>query len=351
MSDRRRRVRLLLTFAVACLLAAFAAATAWVGADVLPAASAAQSGGAGAAAPPPERWVAVSVATLWVKPATARPVDAPACANPADPAAWVAAMTTAQKRWLVGRLETQALYGTRVYLLDTSGAWSKIAVPSQPTPRNSWGYPGWVPTRQLTDVPPERGPRLAIVKHKTAWLWQTAELTGRVLKLSYGTRLQAVSWTPTSVEVLALDGRHRFVRRSVVALHTPGTVWPTVTGARLVKEVRRFLGLEYLWAGTSGFGVDCSGLTYAVHQALDKTIPRDAGPQGARGERIVTRAALLPGDLVFFRNAAGQVHHVGMYVGEGRMVHAPRTGAAVATVSIYREPYFSEFAGGRRYWR
>ena len=125
----------------------------------LTSAGAAQTEGIGAAAMPPERWVAVSVATLWVEPGVARPVDAPACANPADPAGWVAAMTTAQKRWLVGRLETQALYGTRVYLLDTSGEWAKIAVPSQATPRNPWGYPGWVPTRQLNDVAPEPGLR------------------------------------------------------------------------------------------------------------------------------------------------------------------------------------------------
>src|SRR5512140_2361760 len=49
---------------------------------------------------PPERWVAVSVATLWVKPGSARLVDRPACANPADPAKWVADMSVAQKRWL-----------------------------------------------------------------------------------------------------------------------------------------------------------------------------------------------------------------------------------------------------------
>ena len=100
--------------------------------------------------PPPSRWIDVSVATLWVEPRLARPVDAPAVAAAADPRAWVAAMSTAQKRWLVGKLETQALYGTRVTLLATSGAWSKVVVPGQPTPRDARGYPGWVPTRQLT---------------------------------------------------------------------------------------------------------------------------------------------------------------------------------------------------------
>ncbi len=323
----------------------------------LPSASASAPGTAtaSAASPAPDAtlraWVAVSVATLWVKPGLARAVDAPACADPADPAGWVESMTTEQKRWLVGRLETQALYGTPVRVLDTAGEWSRIVVPSQPTPRDSRGYPGWVPTRQLTTVAPEQGLRLAVVRQPRAWLWETPELAGRVLELSYGTRLQAVAWTPAWVEVFAVDGRHVYVRRSAVALHTPGTAWPRVTGADLVTEAERFLGLEYLWAGTAGFGYDCSGLTHAVHHALGTTIPRDAGPQGARGERIVTREALRAGDLVFFRDGSGRIHHVGLYVGDGRMIHAPRTGEAVTTVSIDAEPYLSEFAGGRRYWR
>lgn len=304
-----------------------------------------------AAAEPPARWIDVTVATLWVKPGIARSVDAPACADPADPKAWVASMTTEQKRWLVGRLETQALYGTRVYLLDTSGSWAKIAVPSQPTPRNQLGYPGWVPTRQLTSTEPRAGERLAVVRQRWTWLWLTSDLTGRVLRLSYGTRLQAVAWTPTSVEVLALDGRRLFVRRSAVALHEPGTSWPRVTGERLVAQARRLLGLPYVWAGTSGFCVDCSGFTHLVHRALNMTIPRDAGPQASRGLRIATRSALLPGDVVFFRNSAGAIHHVGMYVGDGRMIHAPHSGAVVSTASLSAEPWRSEFAGGRRYWR
>ena len=56
--------------------------------------------------------------------------------------------------------------------------------------------------------------------------------------------------------MLTLDGRHLYIRRSVVALHAPGTAWPKVTGARLVKEARRFLRLQYLWAGTAGYDYD-----------------------------------------------------------------------------------------------
>jgi gamma-D-glutamyl-L-lysine dipeptidyl-peptidase len=338
-----RHSRLLPVTFVALLCALFA---------VVPAGASSETPAA-AASVPPSRWVAVSVATLWVAPRLTRPVDAPSAADPADPRAWVAGMTTAQKRWLVGKLETQVLYGTRVRLLATSGTWSRIAVPSQPTPRNRWGYPGWLPTAQLSAEPPETplaaAPRTAVVRRPTAWLWATSSPSGRILEASYGTRLPAVSWTTSVVEVVQLDGQHRYMRRAAVALHRPGTAWPRLTGSRLVAEAKRFRGLQYLWAGTSGFGFDCSGFTHTVLRALGKTIPRDAAPQHSAGKPIATRAALRPGDLVFFRDSAGAVHHVGLYAGGGRMIHAPRTGKPVRIVSIYASPYFAEFAGGRRF--
>ena len=250
---------------------------------------------------PPSRWIAVSVATLWVKPRQARQVDAPACANPTDPRKWVATMTLRQKRWLDGHLETQALYGTQVSLLAQSGSWSKVAVSDQPTPRNAWGYPGWMPTRQLTATAPLTASRTVVVRRRTAWLWATANLKGRVIELSYDTRLPAVRWTPTLVEVVLLNGRHLYLRRAVVALHAPGAAWPQPTGAQVVKEAKRFLGLQYLWAGASGFGFDCSGFTHSILHALGVTTPRDAAPQATEGTKISSRSALRPGDLVFFR--------------------------------------------------
>ena len=301
-----------------------------------------------AAASAPSRWIAVSVATLWVKPGLARPVDAAAVAAAADPRAWVAGMTTAQKRWLVGKLETQALYGTRVTLLAMSGAWSLVAVPGQRTPRDSRGYPGWVPTRQLTAVRPQTGRRLAVIRRPTAWTWDTPSLTGRVLELSYGTRLPAVAWTPSSVQVAMLDGRSLYLKRSAVALRSRAAAVTQPTGAQLVADARRFLGLQYLWAGTSGFGFDCSGFTCLVYQALGVTLPRDAAPQSEEGVKVA-RTSLRGGDLVFFRGASGLIHHVGMYVGDGRMIHAPATGLPVSVVSLSAEPYSRELAGGRRY--
>lgn len=297
---------------------------------------------------PATRWIAVSVATLWVEPGIARPVDAPALGNPAHPRVWVRNMTNAQKRWLVGKLETQALYGGKVYLLRSSGAWSKVAVAAQPTPRNRWGYPGWVPTVQLTPSAPSVSERTAVVSNRTAWAWRT-RWSRRLLKLSFDTRLPVARVTSSYVEVVLLDGRRAFLRRRAVALHRLGTAWPVFGGRRVVNLARMFRGLAYLWAGTSAFGYDCSGFTYSLYHRLGKTLPRDADAQYGKGAVIVSRSDLRSGDLVFFRNSAGVIHHVGIYSGDGEMIHSPRTGEVVKVTSIYSEPYFSEFAGGRRF--
>ena len=307
-----------------------------------------------ATAAPVVRWVDVSVATLWSGPGIARPVDAPALANPADPGRWVASMSDTQKRWLsLGHSETQVLYGTRVRVLTTSGRWTKVAVPSQSSPKNSRGYPGWLPTRQLTTAAPTVSGTTAVISRRTAWLWaddvSVGTRAGKVMELSYGTRLPVVSAGPRTVQVGMLGGDVvRTLRRSVVVLQ-PGA-GPAPTGAAVVEEALRFLGLPYLWSGTSGFGFDCSGLTYSAYRQLGITIPRDAAPQ-ATGGIPVARRDLAPGDLVFLRTTAGVVHHVAMYVGRvggvRTVVEAPRTGTSVRLTPLSQ--FGPGYAGARRY--
>jgi gamma-D-glutamyl-L-lysine dipeptidyl-peptidase len=294
-------------------------------------------------------WVDVSVATVWVKPWYSRTVDAPALGNPADPGTWVANMPVTQKQWLVGKLETQALDGDIVVVTERWQSWSHVVIPSQPTNRDSRGYPGWIPTVQLTRTAPQAASTSAVIRSATAGLWtgwRAAGVTGsRVMLASYDTSLPVVSATATYVEVKLIGGRHVAVRRSDVVLHSAGTVWGA-TPATVVAEARHFLGVSYLWAGTSGAGFDCSGFTYSVFRAYGVTLSRDADQQAVHGA-TVGRSALQPGDLVFFReNGAGPVGHVGIYLGGGNMIDAPHTGAAVRIEAVSSFPYY---AGARRY--
>src|SRR5262245_22363897 len=126
----------------------------------------------------------VSVATLWKAPKLYRTIDRPAVSNPADPAAWSRNLATSDLRvWLDSHVQTQALYGQQVTILAVQGGWAKVAVQDEPDPQNRYGYPGWLPLRQLKPALDETGPYL-VATARTA----TLRVAGRTLRLSYGTR-------------------------------------------------------------------------------------------------------------------------------------------------------------------
>jgi cell wall-associated NlpC family hydrolase len=101
------------------------------------------------------------------------------------------------------------------------------------------------------------------------------------------------------------------------------------------------LGDPYRWGATGPETFDCSGLTSSAYRAAGVTIPRVSRAQWGAGPHVAV-ANLLPGDLVFYADNPGDpatIHHVGMYIGNGLMVHAPHTGDVVRVASIWRESY------------
>ena len=114
------------------------------------------------------------------------------------------------------------------------------------------------------------------------------------------------------------------------------------TGGRIQSVLKRalaLLGTPYRWGGTGTEGFDCSGLVgYVFRSTLGIELPRVSRDMAKSGE-MVDRTKLSPGDLVFF-GRRGRVDHVGIYVGEGQFVHAPRTGRDV-TVSRLDTGYWS----------
>jgi cell wall-associated NlpC family hydrolase len=321
-TDRVRRLAALLTLLVTVL--------------VVPAPAPAQSVGRSA-------WVSVAVARLWQSPSAPRAVDAPALAAPVRFRAWLAGMSLTERRALAFHSDTEALLGERVVVTGVRGSWAHVVVPDQPSPKDPRGYPGWVPLRQITyATPPASGP-VATVVRRTTWLRVDTSAAPKVLEVSYGTVLPVVSSGATLVRVRTPLGAVRRVAAASVVVHARGTAARPRTGADLVRSAQSFSGLPYLWGGLSGFGLDCSGLTWVDYRVHGRVISRDALPQSRHG-RPVARASLRPGDLIFYATN-GLVHHVTMYAGRGRMVEAPHTGAVVRTVPVRGFEYF----GARRY--
>jgi gamma-D-glutamyl-L-lysine dipeptidyl-peptidase len=296
-------------------------------------------------------FVKVTLATLWVKPDALRAIDAPSASVPVDIPRWLASMSTADRAWLVGRLQTQTAYGTRVVVLAQSGGWSKVAVRSQPSQLNRLGYPGWIPTRQLTTngalLSVENARPVAVVIRSVAWLRDPATLAKRVA-VTFATRLWVMSSVGDHYLVETPGGRQLAIAHTAVAKYASVAMIPHPTGATIVAVAKRFLQLPYLWAGTSAYGFDCSGFTYTIFRRFGIAMPRDADRQALHGTPV-SRSQLRPGDLVFFAGAGGvgTIHHVGIYAGSGLMIDSPRTGASVRIVPM--TVMGSQYAGARRY--
>lgn len=283
-------------------------------------------------------WVAVSVATLWRTPSSPRAVDAPALTRPVRIERWLARMTLDERRALNGRADTQALLGDRVRVVALQPGWAKVVVPDQPTPLDARGYPGWVPRRQLTAVRPVRTSRVATVVERTPWLRSDDPAARPLLRVSFGTRLPLAGVGPRFVRVHLPTGAVRRIARDAVVRHDRDAPAFAPTRASLVARATSFTGLDYLWAGASGFGLDCSGLTWLTYRVHGLRIPRDASAQATAGSAV---ADPRRADLLFYGDP---VHHVAMYAGHGRRVHAPGTGQVVQVAPTVS----AEYVGARR---
>ncbi|MFI5523137.1 NlpC/P60 family protein [Streptomyces platensis] len=110
---------------------------------------------------------------------------------------------------------------------------------------------------------------------------------------------------------------------------------PNPRAARAVSFAYSALGKPYVWGATGPAGYDCSGLTQAAWKAGGVALPRTTYTQISSGPRVA-RSQLAPGDLVFFYSG---ISHVGIYVGDGRMIHAPHPGAPVRLAPIDQMPF------------
>jgi len=243
---------------------------------------AATSTAAPAAAPQPVNlWVRVPAANVWFRTDWVRRIDRPSLGATPHLAKWVRNQTIAQRQALGTNLMTQALRGEQVVQLATRGPWAEVRLPQQRGNFYRAGVIGWIWRSELSSTPVAAA--------------QPAQLPRR--------------------------------------------------GSSIVTAAAAYWHTTYIFGGMTHVGIDCSGLTYEAAQRVGITLPRDAADQSRVGTAI-RRNALRPGDLVFFgRGARAHIHHVAIYIGQGRVLHAPHTGSSVRIDPL---THFPDYWGARR---
>jgi hypothetical protein len=121
-------------------------------------------------------------------------------------------------------------------------------------------------------------------------------------------------------------------------------------GSIAARTAERFVGIPYRWGGDNVVdGMDCSGFVRAVYNLCGLSIPRTSRDQFKAGDQVA-KDDLQDGDLVFFGSSADNINHVGIYVGAGKFVHAPRRGEEIRVTEVSESYFEKRFVGARRYF-
>jgi gamma-D-glutamyl-L-lysine dipeptidyl-peptidase len=296
--------------------------------------------------------VNVPVATVWTSPDSARALDASAVSNPVYIEKWLDSLTHETRLALCdeNRIQSQALFGQEVLILEEKEGWSHIIVLDQPSFKDERGYPGWVPSVQLKKhAVQSESVSFAIVTSKFADL--LTEQGDKELELSFLTSLSIEKEEGNRLAVRTPLGI-KYVKREDVYISTEAVKDRKGNGLDIVKSGEAFLDLPYLWGGMSSYGFDCSGFSYSMCKANGYVIPRDAGDQAKKGKDVLL-AELKPGDLLFFayEEGKGSIHHVGIYYGDGKMIHSPNTGKTIEIITLEGTYYEKELCKASRYWQ
>ncbi len=250
--------------------------------------------------------VRVPVTSVWSGPDSPRPVDAPMLADPPDPDGWLRALDSHPdddesgdgRLGLHGRIETQLVDGEAVLVVgtDPTGHWSEVRCPWQLSPKDATGYPGWVRTSHLH---PGDG-------------------------------------TPTGSTLVG----------DPAVMSPPHPVGAGPEDHPALGLAREHLGVAYLWGGLTPAGLDCSGLVLHTWRRLGMIVARDAYAQAASSIPVPTHR-VRAGDLYFFAHEGRRIHHVGIVVEPGRMLHASETGRFVVEEQLPEDRLRTLVSAGR----
>jgi len=212
---------------------------------------------------------------------------------------------------------SQAIYATNVTILGHLSGWLKVRTPDE--------YSGWMPeTAVLRTQPYGKRSHVAQVEALFANLYRETNITKHqpVITIPFESRLEVIGEPQEDgrwIQARLPDDRSAWIQAGDITL----TPQYNVGIAELIDWSKRFVGLPYLWGGTSTYGYDCSGFTQMLCRRRGYSMPRDASPQAQwDGAKPIAKADLQPGDLLYFGSSPRHITHTGMYIGNGQFINA-----------------------------
>lgn len=163
-------------------------------------------------------------------------------------------------------------------------------------------------------------------------------------------RIAGMRWHPYFLAILTTlaPAAHAMQNASDAAVQAAPDSWPGLAQA-VVFSALSLTGVQYAYGGKSPeTGFDCSGFVrYVFKQAANLTLPHGARAISRLGHAVSVEQ-LQPGDLVFFDTLKRAYSHVGIYLGEGKFIHAPSSGGGIHVVSMHDTYWAQRFNGARR---
>jgi len=235
---------------------------------------------------------------------------------------------------------SQAIYGSNVILLTARGEWSRIQTADR--------YKGWIPSRHLRLIQNGTGYAtsgvIVQVESLFANIYREPDVTRHkpVITIPFESRLVVIP-DESGPDASSAKGKTTHEGWLQVRLPDKSSAWiqsgDVVTDPKplsilqSIELAKRFLGIPYLWGGSSSFGYDCSGFTQMLMRSRGLVMPRDADKQAAwAGLVAVERKNLQPGDLIFFGSSPKNITHTGMYIGDGQFIHDSTNGHPVVQI-------------------
>jgi SH3-like domain-containing protein len=210
------------------------------------------------------------------------------------------------------------------------------------------GYQGWISNNQWVSDLNETYNSMKIRPHFVQ-IYEKPDWDAVTIRdATIGTDIQVIHKIDDWYEVFLPDGLHGWVEENSFFK------FPDCTRANIVRMVKEFLGYPYYWGGRSSKGFDCSGLTQTVFSFLGMNLPRDSWRQHQEGIFCSENPEeAQEGDLYFFAESGTKITHVGIALGEGRIIHARgmvKENNLISKAEDFSEELFNSFVDVRTFF-